>query len=66
MLIGVAVTFAVVATLAAVAGGWAVEANQYGRGAATLFVAFWTRALTHQNLGVGTVAFRRQGKRRPS
>jgi hypothetical protein len=35
MLIGVAVTFAVVATLAAVAGGWAVEANQYGRAAAT-------------------------------
>ena len=34
MLIGMAVTFALVATLAAVAGGWAVEANQYGRLAA--------------------------------
>jgi hypothetical protein len=34
MLFGVAVTFAMVATLAAVAGGWAVEANQYGRAAA--------------------------------
>jgi cytochrome c biogenesis protein CcdA len=29
MLVGMAVTFAVTATLAAVAGGWAVEANQY-------------------------------------
>ena len=35
MLVGMAVTFAAVATLAAVAGGWAVEANQYGRVAAT-------------------------------
>ena len=31
MLAGMAVTFAAVATLAAVAGGWVVEANQYGR-----------------------------------
>ena len=44
MLIGMAVTFAVVATLAAVVGGWAVEANQYGRAAAIVFLAlFWTR-----------------------
>ena len=41
MLIGMALTFAVVATLAAVAGGWAVEANQYGRGAATLLLALF-------------------------
>ena len=34
MLVGMAATFAVVATLAAVGGGWAVEANQYGRIAA--------------------------------
>src|SRR5215472_15803087 len=34
MLIGMAVTFAAVASLAAVAGGWAIEANQYGRAAA--------------------------------
>src|SRR6516165_276918 len=34
MLAGMALTFAAVATLAAVAGGWAVEANQYGRRAA--------------------------------
>jgi cytochrome c biogenesis protein CcdA/thiol-disulfide isomerase/thioredoxin len=31
MLVGMAVTFAAVATLAVVAGGWAVDANQYGR-----------------------------------
>ncbi|RUL77587.1 cytochrome c biogenesis protein DipZ [Dyella choica] len=31
MLAGMALTFAVVATLAAVGGGWAVHANQYGR-----------------------------------
>src|ERR1700690_2877692 len=31
MLAGMAVTFALVATLAAVAGGWAVAANEYGR-----------------------------------
>ncbi len=31
MLIGMAATFALVATLAAVGGGWAVAANQYGR-----------------------------------
>jgi cytochrome c biogenesis protein CcdA/thiol-disulfide isomerase/thioredoxin len=41
MLIGMAVTFAAVATLAAVAGSWAVDANQYGRmialGLLTLF-----------------------------
>src|SRR5262249_54177609 len=39
MLVGMAVTFAVVATLAAVAGGWAVEANQYGRAAALMLLA---------------------------
>ena len=31
MLIGMAVTFALIATLAAVGGGWAVRANEYGR-----------------------------------
>jgi cytochrome c biogenesis protein CcdA/thiol-disulfide isomerase/thioredoxin len=34
LLIGMALTFALVATLAAVGGGWAVAANQYGRWAA--------------------------------
>src|SRR5271170_1331701 len=31
LLLGMAATFAVVATLAAVGGGWAVQANEYGR-----------------------------------
>jgi cytochrome c biogenesis protein CcdA/thiol-disulfide isomerase/thioredoxin len=31
MLLGMALTFALVATLAAVGGSWAIEANQYGR-----------------------------------
>ena len=41
MLIGMAVTFALVATLAAVGGGWAVQANQYGRWAALALMAFF-------------------------
>jgi cytochrome c biogenesis protein CcdA/thiol-disulfide isomerase/thioredoxin len=41
MLVGMALTFAVVATLAAVAGGWVVEANQYGRIAAIALLAFF-------------------------
>lgn len=41
MLIGMAATFAGVATLAAVGGGWAVQANQFGRFAAlALFFVF--------------------------
>src|SRR5580693_2856110 len=36
MLVGMAATFAAVATLAAVGGGWAVAANQYGRPAVRL------------------------------
>src|SRR5262249_13537268 len=39
MLLGMAATFAVVATLAAVGGGWAVAANQYGRYAAMAVLA---------------------------
>src|SRR5215469_7665397 len=31
MLAGMAVTFALIATLAAMGGGWAVRANEYGR-----------------------------------
>ena len=41
MLAGMAATFAAVATLAAVGGGWAVQANEYGRYAALgLFALF--------------------------
>jgi len=39
MLVGMALTFALVATLAAVGGGWVVQANQYGRIAALVLLA---------------------------
>jgi cytochrome c biogenesis protein CcdA/thiol-disulfide isomerase/thioredoxin len=39
LLVGMALTFALVATLAAVGGGWAVAANQYGRWAALVLLA---------------------------
>ena len=41
MLVGMAITFAGVATLAAVGGGWAVQANQWGRWAAIVLLAFF-------------------------
>ena len=40
MLLGMAITFAAVATLAALGGGWAVHANQYGRIIALVVLAF--------------------------
>jgi len=41
LLVGMALTFSAVATLAAVGGGWVVQANQLGRGVAlTLLLAF--------------------------
>jgi cytochrome c biogenesis protein CcdA/thiol-disulfide isomerase/thioredoxin len=39
MLIGMALTFAAVATLAAVGGGWVVQANEYGRILAMVLLA---------------------------
>ncbi|EIM03046.1 cytochrome C biogenesis protein [Rhodanobacter thiooxydans] len=39
MLLGMAITFAAVATLAAIGGSWAVHANQYGRWVAMLVLA---------------------------
>ncbi|HTC99948.1 MAG TPA: cytochrome c biogenesis protein DipZ [Bradyrhizobium sp.] len=39
MLIGMTLAFAVVASLASVAGGWVVSANQYGRVAALILLA---------------------------
>jgi cytochrome c biogenesis protein CcdA/thiol-disulfide isomerase/thioredoxin len=41
MLVGMALMFAGVATLAAVGGGWAVSANQYGRGFALVLLALF-------------------------
>src|SRR3954462_15002155 len=45
MLIGMAATFAIVATLAAVGGGWAVKANAIGRWAALILLALFGIAL---------------------
>src|SRR6202046_409609 len=41
LLAGMAATFAAVASLAAVGGGWVVEANQYGRLAAIVLLALF-------------------------
>jgi cytochrome c biogenesis protein CcdA/thiol-disulfide isomerase/thioredoxin len=41
MLLGMGLTFAVVATLAAVGGGWAVRANEYGRTIAIVLLALF-------------------------
>jgi len=45
MLAGMALMFMIVATLAAIGGGWAVEANQYGRGVALALLALFGLAL---------------------
>ena len=45
LLAGMAATFAIVATLAAVGGGWAVQANQVGRWAALVLLALFGVAL---------------------
>ncbi len=45
LLLGMALTFAAVASLAAVGGGWVVAANQYGRWAALALVAVFGLAL---------------------
>jgi len=50
MLIGMALTFALVATLASVAGGWAVAANQYARFAAIALLAVFGVALLFPSL----------------
>lgn len=41
LLVGMAVTFAAIATLAAFGGGWAVRANEYGRDAAIVLLAIF-------------------------
>jgi cytochrome c biogenesis protein CcdA/thiol-disulfide isomerase/thioredoxin len=41
MLLGMGLTFAIVATLAAVGGGWAVQANEYGRYIAIVLLALF-------------------------
>src|SRR5262245_18091567 len=50
MLVGMALTFALVASLAAVAGGWAVEANRWGRFAAIALLALFGLTLLFPEL----------------
>jgi cytochrome c biogenesis protein CcdA/thiol-disulfide isomerase/thioredoxin len=50
LLLGMAVTFAAVATLAAVGGGWAVDANSYGRVAALIVLALFGALLLFPSL----------------
>ena len=50
LLVGMALTFAAVATLAAVGGGWAVRANEVGRWAALLLLAVFGLALVFPSL----------------
>ncbi len=50
LLVGMAATFAAVATLAAVGGGWAVQANQYGRFAALALLAVFGATLLFPSL----------------
>jgi cytochrome c biogenesis protein CcdA/thiol-disulfide isomerase/thioredoxin len=50
MLAGMAMTFTLVASLAAVAGGWAVHANQYGRYLAMVVLAIFGASLLFSRL----------------
>src|SRR5271168_3704571 len=50
LLVGMAVTFAAVAVLAAVGGSWAVHANQYGRILALVLLAFFGLMLLSRSL----------------
>jgi len=50
LLCGMALTFALVATLAAVGGGWVVQANQYGRWLAIALMAFFGVTLLFPHL----------------
>lgn len=50
LLAGMAVMFAAVASLAAVGGGWAVSANQYGRIAAMVLLALFALTLLSRTL----------------
>src|ERR1700732_4525881 len=50
LLAGMVVTFAVVASLAAVGGGWAVRANQFGRIAALILFGLFGLTLLFSSL----------------
>src|SRR3954451_8382652 len=50
LLVGMVLTFAIVATLAAVGGGWAVQANAIGRWAALVLLALFGIALVFPSI----------------
>jgi cytochrome c biogenesis protein CcdA len=50
MLAGMAVMFAIIATLAAVGGGWVVQANEYGRVASMALLAIFGLTLVFPSL----------------
>src|ERR1700691_4393477 len=52
LLVGMALTFAGVATLAAVGGAWAVHLNQYGRVIALVFLAAFALTLLSRRAAV--------------
>ncbi len=51
LLAGMALTFAAVASLAAVGGGWAVQANSYGRSAAVVLLGVFGLTLLFPHFG---------------
>src|ERR1700687_972340 len=53
LLVGMAATFAAVATLAAIGGGWAGHANQYGRAVAIALLAIFGVTLLFPALAAG-------------
>ncbi len=50
LLLGMALTFAAIATLATLGGSWAIHANQYGRIAALILLAFFGLTLLSDRL----------------
>ncbi|MEC5384906.1 cytochrome c biogenesis protein DipZ [Uliginosibacterium sp. H3] len=50
LLLGMAIMFALIATLAAVGGGWAVQVNQYGRVLAIILLGFFGLTLLFPTL----------------
>ncbi|MDQ8732584.1 cytochrome c biogenesis protein CcdA [Bradyrhizobium sp. LHD-71] len=56
LLIGLALTFAAVASLASVAGGWAVDVNRYGRSVALAAMALFGLAMLFPALAVWMMA----------
>src|SRR5271154_3709344 len=53
LLVGMAVTFAAIASLAAVGGAWAVRVNQYGRVIALVLLAAFAATLLSRRLADG-------------